>query len=87
MNEPSHDMTLFPEQVVNVQITDFNDAAFEGWDLRCEVREQMRAFLQSAFPQSLPRQRVELVGIEHQDSRRDDPEWSTPRSASRQNGG
>lgn len=30
------------------------------WDLRCEVREKLVAFLQRAHPGALPRQRAEL---------------------------
>ncbi|MBX3610943.1 MAG: mechanosensitive ion channel [Hydrogenophaga sp.] len=32
-----------------------------GWDLRCEVREQLLAFMQREYPQYLPRQRAELL--------------------------
>jgi small-conductance mechanosensitive channel len=32
------------------------------WDLRCEVREKLIAFLQQNYPQALPRQREEMVG-------------------------
>ncbi len=34
----------------------------EAWDLRCAVREQMIAFLQSEYPQALPKQRLEISG-------------------------
>ena len=30
------------------------------WDLRCEVREKLLAFIQRSFPDSLPRVRAEL---------------------------
>ncbi len=30
------------------------------WDLRCEVREKLIAFLQQDYPQALPRQRAEV---------------------------
>lgn len=31
-----------------------------AWDLRCEVREKLIAFLQSEYPHALPRQRAEI---------------------------
>jgi hypothetical protein len=31
----------------------------QTWDLRCEVREKLIAFLQAEYPQSLPRRRIE----------------------------
>jgi small-conductance mechanosensitive channel len=33
----------------------------EAWDLRCEVRERLLAFLQREYPEALPRQRAELA--------------------------
>lgn len=33
----------------------------EAWDLRCEVREKLLAFLQREYPGALPRQRAEIV--------------------------
>jgi small-conductance mechanosensitive channel len=35
----------------------------EAWDLRCEVREKLIAFLQKEYPDALPRQRVALDGV------------------------
>ena len=32
------------------------------WDLRCEVREKLIAFMQENYPQALPRQRAEIAG-------------------------
>ena len=32
----------------------------EAWDLRCEVREKLVAFLQREYPHALPRQRLEI---------------------------
>ncbi|PXW55788.1 hypothetical protein [Chelatococcus asaccharovorans] len=32
-----------------------------AWDLRCEVREKLLAFLQAEYPRALPRRRAELV--------------------------
>jgi hypothetical protein len=34
----------------------------QAWDLRCEVREKLIAFLQAKYPRALPRQRTGLVG-------------------------
>jgi hypothetical protein len=33
-----------------------------AWDLRCEVREKLIAFLQRQYPGALPRQRTEISG-------------------------
>jgi small-conductance mechanosensitive channel len=38
------------------------DSAPDAWDLRCEVREQLLAWLQRAHPDALPRLRAELGG-------------------------
>jgi hypothetical protein len=37
------------------------DAA-SAWDLRCEIREKLIAFLQERHPGALPRMRVTLEG-------------------------
>jgi len=100
LNEIAHASKLWDKQVVNLQVTDFKDTSVElrmlvsaqtsaeAWDLRCEVREKMLAFLQSEFPQSLPRQRVELLGVAYQDNDRpDDADRPSPRAAARRNGG
>jgi small-conductance mechanosensitive channel len=36
--------------------------ARDAWDLRCEIREKMIAFLRSEFPHALPHQRTEVMG-------------------------
>jgi len=33
-----------------------------AWDLRCEVREKLIAFLRDRFPEALPRVRADLIG-------------------------
>ena len=33
-----------------------------AWDLRCEVREKLIAYLQEEYPNALPRTRQEFVG-------------------------
>ncbi|WP_439815967.1 mechanosensitive ion channel family protein [Zavarzinia sp. CC-PAN008] len=62
---------LWDGQVVNLAVTDFRETTMEirmlvsaanagsAFDLRCEMRERMIAFLQQAYPQSLPRRRLE----------------------------
>ena len=36
-----------------------------AWELRCEVREKLIAFLQKKYPESLPRVRADIVGSSH----------------------
>lgn len=67
---------LWDGQVVNLQVVDSNERALQlralvsartseqAWDLRCEVREKLIAFLQEEFPSALPKQRAELVELE-----------------------
>ncbi|WP_422002957.1 mechanosensitive ion channel family protein [Reyranella sp.] len=67
---------LWDGQVVNLQVVDSNDRALQlralvsartpeqTWDLRCEVREKLIAFLQSDYPTALPKQRAELIDLE-----------------------
>src|SRR5499427_7164694 len=62
---------LWNGKVVNVQVTDAKDSAIEVrvlvsassasalWDLRCEMREKLIAFLQREHPTALPRRRQE----------------------------
>lgn len=64
---------LWDRQVVNVQVTDFRESVMEvriltsasnagrAFDLRCEVREKLIAFLQESYPQALPRLRAEFA--------------------------
>ena len=63
-------------KVVNVQVTDTKeytievrilvsaDTAGQAWNLRCELREKIIAFLQREHPQALPRRRQEIVSDE-----------------------
>ena len=67
-----HASRLWDGRVVNLQVSDAKDHTIElralvsaassgaAWDLRCEVREQLIAFLQREHPAALPRQRAEL---------------------------
>jgi small-conductance mechanosensitive channel len=63
---------LWDGRVVNLQVTDAKERTIElralvsartapaCWDLRCEVREKLIAFLQQDFPNALPRERAEV---------------------------
>jgi small-conductance mechanosensitive channel len=64
---------LWDGQVVNLQVTDAKHGTVElralvsaanapaAWDLRCEVREALIAFLQREYPHALPKQRAEVT--------------------------
>lgn len=64
---------LWDRRVVNVQVTDFRESTMEvrilvsagtapkAFDLRCEVREKLVAFLQRNYPRALPRIRAEQL--------------------------
>ncbi|HTN09535.1 MAG TPA: mechanosensitive ion channel family protein, partial [Acetobacteraceae bacterium] len=63
---------LWNGQVFNCAVTDLKERTMEirilidasdsgrAFDLRCEMREKLMAFLQQDFPQALPRIRTEL---------------------------
>jgi small-conductance mechanosensitive channel len=63
---------LWSGAVVNLQVTDAGEHSIElralvsastaprAWDLRCEVREKLIAFLQAEYPECLPRQRLDI---------------------------
>jgi small-conductance mechanosensitive channel len=76
---------LWDGQVVNVQVSDAREQVIEvrilasasdssrAWDLRCEIREKLIAFIRDNYPGSLPRMRREdfrLAGARqsHQDA-------------------
>ncbi len=73
LEEIAKQSKLWDGQVVNLQVSDAKDNVIElralvsarnssvAWDLRCEVREKLIAYLQKEFPGSLPRQRGELA--------------------------
>jgi small-conductance mechanosensitive channel len=62
---------LWDGQVVNVQVSDAKDHVIEvrvlasasdssrAWDLRCEIREKLIAFIRDTYPECLPRLRRE----------------------------
>jgi hypothetical protein len=64
--------SLWDGAVVNLQVSDAKENSVElralvsarnspqAWDLRCEVREKLLAFLQQECPQALPRSRADL---------------------------
>ncbi|MBV9509492.1 MAG: mechanosensitive ion channel family protein [Caulobacteraceae bacterium] len=66
---------LWDKRVVNLAVTDFSERTMQvrclvsarnapqTFDLRCEVREKMIAFLQAEHPEALPRERAELDGL------------------------
>lgn len=63
---------LWDKQVVTLQVTEARENSVElralvsarnapqAWDLRCEVREKLIAFLQTEHPEALPVARIEL---------------------------
>jgi hypothetical protein len=63
---------LWDGRVVALQVTDFKESTMEirmlisagtaprTFDLRCEVREKMIAFIQQRYPEALPRVRTDL---------------------------
>jgi small-conductance mechanosensitive channel len=64
---------LWDRRVVNLQVSDAKEGTIElralvsaanasaTWDLRCEVREQLIAFLQQEYPHALPKRRAEVM--------------------------
>lgn len=64
---------LWDGNVVNLQVVEATDRAIqlralvsarnsgEAWDLRCEVREKLIAFLQAEMPHTLPRGRLDIA--------------------------
>lgn len=63
---------LWDGRVVNLQVTDAKEGTIElrclasagsagqAFDLRCEIREKLIAFLQEEYPEALPRRRTEI---------------------------
>jgi small-conductance mechanosensitive channel len=74
LEEIVHDSQLWDGKVVALQVTDTPGNMVElralvsarnagqAFDLRCEVREKLIAFLQAEYPQALPRHRAEVAG-------------------------
>lgn len=73
LEEIVKDSKLWDQRVVNLQVTDAKERSVQlralvssrsspaNWDLRCEVREKLIAFLQQDFPGALPRDRAEVA--------------------------
>ncbi len=73
LHELVKDNPKWDGQVVNLQVTDAKETTVEVralvsarnsglcWDLRCEVREGLIAFIQQEYPDALPRYRAEMV--------------------------
>lgn len=67
------DTPLWDGRVVALQVSDTKERTIEiralvsassaptAWDLRCEVREKLIAFLQEEYPEALPRTRQQIV--------------------------
>jgi len=76
LDEIAKASSLWDGQVAVLQVTDFREQVMEirmlvsarssgrAFDLRCEVREKMIAWLQQAHPHALPRWRGELQAAE-----------------------
>ncbi|WP_082512439.1 mechanosensitive ion channel domain-containing protein [Afipia sp. Root123D2] len=76
---------LWDGRVVALQVSDTKDRTVElralvsagsapaTWDLRCEVREKLIAYLQQDYPEALPRTRHEAVGVVQPRSGSDQP--------------
>ena len=64
---------FWDKQMASLQVTDANENTVQmralvsaanadaAWDLRCEVREKLIAFLQSEYTNALPRRRNETL--------------------------
>ncbi|MFC3133080.1 mechanosensitive ion channel family protein, partial [Microbaculum marinum] len=76
LNEIVRESRLWDGKVVNLQVTDATERTIQlralvsarnspsTWDLRCEVREKLVAFLQEEYPDSLPRYRAEIPDLQ-----------------------
>jgi small-conductance mechanosensitive channel len=70
--------TLWDGAVVNLQVVDSHPRTIElralvsarnapqSWDLRCEIREKLQAFLQEEMPEALPHDRTYVQVTEHE---------------------
>jgi small-conductance mechanosensitive channel len=92
LNQIAHASPLWDRKVVNLQVTDAKENAIElralvsarngpaAFDLRCEVREQLIAFLREEYPGALPRRRAELHDVRTRNGASDirSPELAPP---------
>lgn len=72
LEEIVQESKLWDRAVVNLQVTEAKERSVElralvssrtspaNWDLRCEVREKLIAFLQEEFPHALPHERAQV---------------------------
>jgi len=72
LKEAARDSKLWDGAVVNLQVVDTNTRTMElralvsarnapqSWDLRCEIREKLIAYLQREMPEALPRDRADI---------------------------
>jgi small-conductance mechanosensitive channel len=56
-------VTNATERTVELRALASAPDASMAWDLRCEIREKMIHFLQTQYPQSLPRVRAEMLAL------------------------
>jgi small-conductance mechanosensitive channel len=72
LEEAARESKLWDGAVVNLQVVDTNTRTMElralvsarnapqSWDLRCEIRERLIAYLQRDMPEALPRDRADI---------------------------
>jgi small-conductance mechanosensitive channel len=76
LEEIARSSKFWDRDVVNLQVTDTTERTIEvralisainspsAWDLRCEVREKLLAYIQSEMPFALPRRRNEALPVD-----------------------
>jgi len=55
-------VTNSDQETIEIRLLMSARNAATAWDLRCEVREKMIAFLRDNHPEALPRRRIESPG-------------------------
>jgi hypothetical protein len=72
LTQVAAESTLCDGRVINLQVSDAREGVIElrclvsarnapqCWDLRCEVREKLIAFIQAEYPHALPHMRVAM---------------------------
>ena len=85
---------LWDRRVVNLQVSDVRETVIElralvsarnapqTWDLRCEVREKLVAFLQRNYPHALPQRRLSFDGAA-QEAKEPAPPFASPPAPAR----
>jgi hypothetical protein len=73
LEEAVKESKLWDGEVVNLQVIDADSRTIElralvsarnapqSWDLRCEMRERLIAFIRDEMPEALPRERAILI--------------------------